>query len=142
MRRTFSFYHRETGEVHPQRYSTDAAEPRLSASVAANTPADHQAVEAELDHLSQRVDLTGEKPMIVDHQPPQPSADHEWDAATRRWQLTAVAASREADRQAARARIQALEQSQHAAVRDAILGRGSEKLAAIDAEIAELQKQL
>lgn len=57
-----------------------------------NTPDGHAHVEGRHDHLSRRVDLaTGE---VVDHQPPQPSADHEWDGDRKRWRLTEEATER------------------------------------------------
>lgn len=143
MMKTFSFYHRESGVVHHQRFGTDTGdEQRRERQLAANTPADHVAIEAVLDHLSQRVDLTGETPAVVDYQPPAPSTDHEWNAETKRWQLKPEVAQRQAERERAFAKIRALESSQPRAVREAVLGQAGavERLAAIDKQIAELRK--
>jgi hypothetical protein len=138
MSRHAHFYDAATG-VFIGRSFTVTENHYAAAAIKANTPAGHAAFEGDVDPLAQRVDLaTGN---LVDYQPPQPSADHEWDASTKRWQLTAAAAARKRTRAAALQQIHALEQSQHAAVRDALLGRGTDRLKAIDDQIAELRKQ-
>jgi len=110
--------------------------------VATNT-ADHEvAIEGSFDHLSHRVDLaTG---AVVDYQPPQPSSDHEWNAASKRWQLTAAVAAKQAARAAALGQIAMLEASQHRAVREAALGdpAAAATLKAIDDQIKALRAQL
>lgn len=64
-----------------------------------NTPAGHSVVEGRHDHLSRRVDLEAVTDgligphHVVDWQPPPPSENHEWNAKTRRWHLTATAAA-------------------------------------------------
>ncbi len=72
------------------------------------------------DHLSKRVNLKTAE--VEDHQPPQPSADHEWNADMRGWRLRADVAEREARRRAALAEIARLEASQHRPLREAVLG--------------------
>lgn len=48
-----------------------------------NTQGDQSCLVGEYDHLSQKVDLqTG---MVVDYIPPQPSINHAYDEATKRW---------------------------------------------------------
>lgn len=137
--RRFHFYHAETG-LFADLSVCVGGDPSSDEKVRANTPEGHAALEGEFDHLSQRVDVaTG---AVVDHQPPAPTTDHEWNATTKRWQLKpAVAATQEA-RRAALAQIVMLEQSQDAAVRDALLGRGTDRLKAIDEQITALRSQL
>jgi hypothetical protein len=110
-----SFYHKDTGLLHSnQMLFSDETQ------VAFNTPPDHIAIEGHHDPLSKCVNIeTGE---VVDYQPPQPSADHEWDAAMKRWQLSAVAQAKLAAKASAVARIAELEASQHAVVRELLLG--------------------
>ncbi len=48
-----------------------------------NVPDGHSCLPGAIDYLSQRVDLaTG---LVIDYQPPQPSINHVWDAAKKRW---------------------------------------------------------
>jgi hypothetical protein len=131
-----SFYHKDTGIFSGYHVHTD--EP----GIALNTPPDHVAIEGAHDHLSKRVDLTtGE---VIDYQPSAPSPDHEWNADTKRWQLSAAALGKIAAKSAALARIAALEASQHAVLRKALLGDPAAlaQLAAIDGEIVALQGTL
>lgn len=138
MMRTWSFHHKDTGLFNGSTYSCD----NDKTPIAANTPPDHIAVAGVYDHLSQRVDLATGK--VVDYQPPQPSPDHEWNAETRRWQLTAAAAAKGIAAETARAKIKQLEASQHRAVREALLGDQAalKRLASIDFEIKTLRSQL
>lgn len=139
--RRFSFYHAETGEVHNATYATNAADPEKS--VAANTPPGHKAIEATLDHLSHRVNLSDEEPVVVDYQPPKPSDNHEWNGESRRWEMNAAAKARETERREAWAEIRRLQDSQHDLVRGFLLGRGGEDgLKEIDAKIAVLRTKI
>jgi hypothetical protein len=74
--RNVTFYHKETGILHPVTVVTNS-----DMAVALNTPADHVAIDhpegGRLDHLSQRVEVTTGN--LVDYQPP-PSPDQEWRA--------------------------------------------------------------
>ena len=113
---TYSFYHPETGQIHHQAFGTDDAR-----MLKANTPAGYVATPGCLDPLSQRIDVTtGE---VVDYQPPSPSADHEWNATTKRWQLNAAVTAKREARRSALASIAALEASQDCAIRELSLGQ-------------------
>ncbi|MGP8033150.1 MAG: hypothetical protein ACLPQ6_03310 [Steroidobacteraceae bacterium] len=142
--KVFSFYHCETGAVHAQRFSTDldpVHHPHLFRQlIAANTPADHVAIEAALDREAQRMNVaTGE---LVAYQPPAPSTAHEWDTASKRWTLTAAATAAQAARSTALAKIRALEGSQGRAVREAALGvpGAVDRLRSLDERIAALRE--
>lgn len=78
--------------------------------------------------------------VLTPQRPPAPSSDHEWNAERNRWQLSA-AASRH---QVAVAKIEALEQSQSRALREAALGLagGRERLQAIETQIVALRADL
>lgn len=135
-----TFYHKDTGMLNPLSVMvTDDDAVRL------NTPADHIPIDhpvgGQLDHRSQRVDIASGN--VVEYQPPRPSDDHEWNANTRRWELSEDAASREAARSSALKQIRSLEASQDRAVREALIGRGGlDRLRDIDSQISELRKQL
>lgn len=111
------------------------------AMMIANTPEGAAAIEGRYDHESQRVDLkTGE---VVDYQPPQPSSDHEWDEEAKRWALSRAAQ----DRNRLLNDLDDLDKKQGRALREAILavlpdGPERVRLAALDAEAAELRTQL
>lgn len=80
---TWSFYDKETGLFDGSSYSCDHDE-----FVEANARG-RGFLEGRFDRLSQRVDVeTGD---VVGYQPPPPSADHEWDETTKRWNLSAKA---------------------------------------------------
>jgi hypothetical protein len=133
---TVSFYDKTTGMFSGVRYHG------LEDHIEVNTPNGHAAAIGAHDHLSKRVDLaTGE---LVDYQPPAPSADHEWNADTKRWQLTAAAAEKESKRAFALNRIDHLENSQARALRELALGstEAAARLKAIDDEIASLRSHL
>jgi hypothetical protein len=108
-----------------------------------NTPEGHAFIVGHHDHLSKRVDIpTG---LVVDDQPPSPSADHEWNADTKRWQLTASIQAKAQVRAVAIARIAELDAWQHRHVRDMLLGGGLSvrlRLQAIHDEIATLSADL
>jgi hypothetical protein len=129
-----------------------------------NIPPDHIVIEGHHDHLSKRVDVSVPPEIInnagkvgysmdeatrivhkiIDYQPPAPSTDHEWDAQTKRWQISAAAQAKAAARSAALARIAALEASQHRHIRGLALGKpgAKEALQAIDEEIISLESQI
>jgi hypothetical protein len=141
--REFSYYHKRTGALHSRRCACNLADAaRALRFAAANAPADHLAIAGRFDPLSQRIDVASG--MVIDYQPPQPSPDHVWNAATTRWQLSAAAQQRQAMRDAALRRIAALEASQGRALREAAIGTSGavEKLKALDAQIAELRQDL
>lgn len=74
--RNVTFYHKETGLLHPVTIVTND-----DRSVVLNTPADHVAIDHpeddHLDHRSQRIEVTTGS--VVDYRPP-PSPDQEWRA--------------------------------------------------------------
>ena len=78
---------------------------------------------------------------VVDYQPPAPGADHEWNAAARRWELTAA----ESKRRARQALARSLESQQHGLVRRLVLdltdADARAKLKALHDEIAGLSSQ-
>lgn len=110
--------------------------------LAANLPAGHAAKDGRFDPLCQRVNT--ESGEIEDYQPPQPDADHEWHAESKRWVLSEAASARRMRIQHARARITQLENSQHRAIRETALGDpdAAARLKAIDQEIAQLRADL
>jgi hypothetical protein len=133
--RVIWFYHKDTGLFHGRNLMTD--NPDL---IAPNTPRDHIALEGDnFDILSQRVDVaTG---LVVDWLPPQPSPEHEWNTAIRRWQIKPeVVAIKEARRNALE-RIRFLELKALRALREHALGQAAAKdrLKTIDDEIAQLR---
>jgi len=132
-----SFYHKGTGIFRDYQFMTSKDE-----LIALNTPPDHAAIEGHFDHLSQKVDV--ESGEVVDHQPPAPSADHEWDAAMKRWRKHAATAARDVDRAIARARLTHLETMQPRLLREVALGyeHARKQLAEIDEEIIALRPQL
>lgn len=102
------------------------------------------AMEGHHDHLSRKVDpATGE---VLDHQPPQPSADHEWDGTAKRWVPNAAARDHQAALLAAQARIATLAAPERAAMRRLILDPSDadarRALTTIDDELASLSKLL
>lgn len=112
----------------------------------ANTPSGHKTLTGRYDRLSRRVDLTtGE---VIEYQPPAPSSDHEWNASTQRWQLSAAAAEKESNRALALNRIDHLENSQARALRELAVGTPAEqvearaRLKAIHDEIVSLRSQV
>lgn len=141
--KTHSFYDLTTGLFTGQTFSCDVADPPTYARLlAANLPPGCASIEGAHDRENYRVDLASGE--VIDYQPPQPSADHEWDAAAKRWQLNAIAAAAQVAKEVALTRIQALEASQHRAVREAALGDAAAiiRLRTIDQQIAALRKQL
>lgn len=94
----------------------------------------------DVDPACQRLDL--ETGQLVAWQPESPGPDHEWDG--RRWVKSSAAVAEEAGRSIALGKILVLERKQARALREAALGQegATERLAAIDAEIAALRADL
>lgn len=145
--RHVTFFDTSTGLLHPKSLlvSDDAA-------VILNIPGGHKPIDhpagAMLDPLSQRVDVAqlkaGERATsahIIDYQPPQPSADHEWNVEAKRWRLSAAAQTEANEKAAARARHAHLVANQHDDIRRAVLGDkdAMRRLVAIEDEIANLK---
>ena len=153
--RSVSFYDPKTGLFNGTQLLAPDDE-----TVTLNTPSGYLPLDGHFDSLSQMVDIanpsfietTGadgqplQTPVysVIEYQPPAPSADYEWNAATKRWQLSAAAQSKVDGNAVARARIAELEISQHRAVREFALGMPGtlDRLTKIDAEIASLRPQL
>lgn len=79
---------------------------------------------------------------VVDYQPPAPSDAHEWNADTKRWQLTDAAKAAQHARAAALAEVGRLEREmQPGVLRDVALGKPDalEKLTALDQLIEALR---
>jgi hypothetical protein len=137
MVKTFSLYEAATGLFTGKRLQCDE-----DALLQMRLPPGTLAREGGFDHMSQRVDLaTG---CIVDYHPLAPSSDHEWNAASKRWQIKPGVRENEGRRAVVFARIHALETSQGRAVREATLGDPAalKRLKEIDAEIASLRAEL
>ena len=133
-----SFYHRETGIFNGRHLMV--SDPAM---IALNTPPDHIAIEGDhYDPLTQRVDVATGR--VVDHIPPQPSEDHEWNSISRRWQLRPEITAKQQARKAALGRITELELKALRALREHALGKpgAHERLAAIDTEISALREAL
>lgn len=144
-----SFFHRETGLLNGIQLTASDDE-----AVLLNTPVDHLPVNGHHDHLSKRVDVRnpsfiesedGERvPVfsVIDYKPPRPSSDHEWNDATKRWQLSAAAAAKIDRSDFVKARILQLVECQHRHVREHCLGvaGASLELQKIHDEITTLQK--
>jgi hypothetical protein len=140
----YSLYSRETGLLTGVVISVPGN------LLAQNIPSGCAAMVGELDHMSQRIDLsTGE---VIDYQPAQPSPDHEWihdneqGKRVRRWQLTAAAGARNNASDQARGEIARLEAQQLRSVRELLLNPNDieaiQRLDGIDTQIAELRSKL
>ena len=138
----WSFYDPRSGHFSGRTFSaTDES------ALDINMPEGLAAIEGKHDHLSRRVDIaTG---LVVDHQPPSPSADHEWDDASKRWKLNPEAAARADRKNGAAARVSHLEANvQPRAQRELLLsiakrmGIDGGRAQDIDDEIAELRIDL
>ena len=140
VRRRFHVYRLSDGMLTGESFSLSTT-PGIDEHVARCTPEGCALFEAldRPDVLSQRIDVqTGE---LVDYQPPQPSADHEWNEISRRWVLSQHAQTRNARRQAAQARIDELERRQARRVRE-LLAAQDPQLKQLDDEIAALRSDL
>jgi hypothetical protein len=136
--RVMSFYHKVSGLFHARHLMSSDAK-----SIALNTPDDHIAIDGDhYDRLSQRIDIQTGK--VIDLVPEQPSADHEWNATDRRWQIKPEVTAREESRRHAIQRITQLEMSGVRSLRELALGeaKAADRLRALDAEIAALRKSL
>jgi hypothetical protein len=100
--RVASLYHQDTGLLTGTQLMVSD-----DAMLAANIPAGHAAIDGQHDHLSKKIDVVSGK--VVDYQPPAPSADHEWNATSKRWQLNAAAVAKIQAAAAAKARLRELE---------------------------------
>lgn len=128
---TWSFYHVETGELHPQVFSTTD-----DSSLAINTPKDHKAIEGDHDHVLKCVDLKTKSVVDRDVPKPAPSADREYDPTRRRWVV------KESVR-ALHVEYTALQEEQKKVVIGFLLGRGGAgRLREIDDRITAIQQQL
>lgn len=136
--RVVSFYHKVSGLFHARHLMTSDAK-----SIALNTPHDHVAIDGDhFDRHSQRIDVSTGK--VVDLLSDQPSADHEWNATDRRWQLKAEVVAKEETRRHAILRISQLELSGIRSLRELALGeaKAADRLKALDTEIAALRKTI
>ena len=155
--RTVSFFHKETGMFNGNHMivSDDSV-------LALNTPPDHIVIDGHHDPLSKRVDLAAPPELVddinqygvimgkrivhkvVDYVPPQPSVDHEWNAATKRWALNAATVAKAQRGATAASRIAQLVEGQHHWTRRHILGDKTalEQLREIDDLIAVLSADL
>jgi hypothetical protein len=135
-----SFYSEETGLFH-DKTMTVSDQGVVSAG---NIPQGHKPMEGVFDRLAQRVDLATGK--VVAYMPPcpKPEEDHVWNSAIKRWQLTAAAMARATRSSSARSLIRDLEGKTLRALREVALGQpgAKERLAALDAKIAELRGDL
>jgi hypothetical protein len=143
--RSVSFYNKNTGLFADSRITASSDE-----LVRLNTPVDHIAIDGHHDHMCKKVDLaTGQ---IVDHQPPAPSDDYEWNDGTKRWILKQAIQDKLTARANALQRIAALEAAQPRIMREIIIHllhkRDGEpeyalnQLIEIDDQITELRKEL
>jgi hypothetical protein len=108
-----------------------------------NTPPDHIPIEGDhYDPMTQRVDVATGK--VIDHIPPKPSDDYEWNGISRRWELRPEITARQQARKAALGRITELELKALRALREHALGKpgAHERLSAIDTEISDLRALL
>lgn len=136
--KSWSLYKLETGELIGRKFSS--SEPN---AIELNpAPEGHGIIEGHHDHLSKRVDIeTGE---VVEYQPPKPSNEHEWNATTKRWQLTKDAEDKNIIDLQARAEIKLLENQQARAMREFALGMdgAKDRLKSIDDKIIALRAKL
>jgi hypothetical protein len=136
--RVVSFYHKVTGRFHARHLMSSDAK-----SIVLNTPLDHIAMDGDhFDRLSQRVDVKTGK--VIDQLPAQPSADHEWNATDRRWQIKPEVVAKEETRRNAILRIKQLELAGLRSLRELALGeaKAADRLRALDTEIASLRDSL
>jgi len=137
MIKTYSLFEASTGMFTGKRLQCDE-----DALLSMRLPPGTLTIEGSYDHMSQRVDLsTGD---VVAYHPLAPSADHEWNAAAKRWQVKQGVRETEGRRSVVFARIHALETSQGRAIREATLGdpEALKRLKEIDAEISALRAEL
>lgn len=123
----FTIYRRDTGNI-VAHYAGSARQ------LAHNVPEGCSAVLGRHDPLCQRIDdATGH---AQDWQPPQASPDQAWDQERRRWVLSPQAQRK----RAALSEIRRIERDeQPRAQREAMLGKGTERLQQIEDRIVELR---
>jgi hypothetical protein len=106
-------------------------------------PDGYIAIEGDIDHLSKRMDV--QAGVVVEYQPPQPDANHEWDDKTDparpRWRRKPEVVAKELRTNELLSLIAAAEARGHRRVRE-ILARSDLQLKALDDEIALLRSQL
>jgi hypothetical protein len=129
--KTWSFFHPETGLFSGRVLrASDRA-------IAENTPDGLIAIEGEYDYLCQRV----ENGQVVDYQPPQPDADHEWNG--QRWVLKREVEERNLRRYESLHQIRLLEERQLRPLRELSVNpdnsEARQRLTQIEKEIAELR---
>lgn len=138
--RLVSFYQKETGLFNAIHLTTSD-----EGTIALNIPPGNASVDGHHDHLSKQVDIaTGQ---VIEYQPPRPSEQHEWNASTKRWQLTAAALEQNKKRPEALARIAALDDESLSLMREGMLelmtGQDTkqtyQRLAGIEEEITSLR---
>jgi hypothetical protein len=102
----------------------------------------HETREVAAQHRAERDALWAK--VVIDYQPPAPSADHEWNGDTKRWQLSAAAHAKVQARAGALAAIDRIEGQSIRAMREALLGLpgSQERVATIDAQIEALRTNL
>jgi hypothetical protein len=139
-----SYYDAVTGLFHRQRFEASSSWKDFASAAELNAPPGHKWIEGAYDHLAQRVDLETGK--VVEYVPPQPDADHEWNAETKRWQKRADVVEREQRRVSALAQIADLERRQLRPQRELLLDPSSReadvRLHEIEAQIASLRGSL
>jgi len=137
--RQFHFYDVTTGLLHGNSIAVNMPEGDEAIALR-HCPPGHKPIEGTLHPLTHRVDIATGK--VVEYQPPQPSADHEWDPATKRWQLSAAAQSKITAKADAAARVATLEASQTTWLRKHALGDPAAitHLREIDDELAVLSR--
>lgn len=137
--KTYSFADKATGLFIGRTFSTD--DERLVQQNLELNP-DHLPVEGKHDHLSKRYDHQTQT--VVEHQPPRPSVDHEWDDDIKRWKLTAAAAATKQTKVDTLAEIARLEASQGRTLREAILDPigGLQRLKDLNDKITKLRAEL
>ncbi len=127
-----------------------------SAFLKANLASGYSAVSGLHDHNNMRVDIANEvrdehgnlltHGPVIEYQPARPSVDHEWNAATKRWELNATAQQRQQRQASARAQIAALELSQARPHRELTLNpsdaEARKRLESIETQIVTLRKDL
>lgn len=134
--KNWSYYDRETGLFSRKKHSgPDFWEPL--------PPDGYIAIEGDFDHLSKRFDLATRT--VIEHQPPRPDDEHEWDMTTDparpRWRKRRAVVEREQRRIANLVRINELEAKQHRRVRE-LLEASDPKLQEITREIEQLRADL
>lgn len=139
--RSVSFYHKDTGLLNGSHLMVSNDH-----MVALNTPPDHLPIDGHHDCLSKCVDLATGK--IIEHQPPAPSLEHEWNAEKRRWVVKEEVQGRIDRRVVAVMKIDQLEKKELRVLREIVIRLmdlndvESSRLLDIEKQIEELRKDL